>query len=167
MPFLLFAGDDQGSPISLTIQGGTNVSYSLSFEYLDQVLLPALETFGIQVERKLEYRGWSHGSIQLGSATFRIKPLSPRHTLKAPEWPKESGTVSKIAVSMIVPGDIQKVLRRSLEFELDLVFPGIELDFVLVEDSRHKARLYTLLVAHTASGLRFGHGSYPQSAESI
>ncbi|KAG0645190.1 RNA 3 -terminal phosphate cyclase [Hyphodiscus hymeniophilus] len=157
LPFLLFAGDDQGSPITVTIQGGTNVSFSLSFEYLDQVLLPALEMFGIKVRRKLEYRGWSHGSIQVGSARFQIAPLSPGQTLKSPEWPKTPGTISKIDISIIVPRDLQEPLKRSLDFELDLVFPGVELNALLVEDSRHKARIYTLLVAHTTSGLRLGH----------
>lgn len=157
LPFLLFAGDDRGSPITVTIHGGTNVSFSLSFEYLDQVLLPALERFDIKVERKLEYRGWSHGSIQLGSAKFQIMPLSPGQTLKAPEWPKECGTISKIDVSIIVPKDLQEPLKRSLEFEINLVFPGVKLNLIIVEDSRHRARIYTLLVAHTSTGLRLGH----------
>ena len=42
LPFLLFAGGENGSPVTATIQGGTNVSFSPSFEYLDQVLLPSL-----------------------------------------------------------------------------------------------------------------------------
>ena len=157
LPFLLFAGDDQRSPITVTIQGGTNVNFSLSFEYLDQVLLPALERFGIQVERTLEYRGWSHGSTQLGLVTFQIKPLTPGQTLKAPEWPKDRGAISRIDVSIIVPRDLQEPLKRSLVFELDLIFPGIQFDVILVEDSMHRARVYTLLVAHTSTGLRLGH----------
>ena len=157
LPFLIFAGDDQGSPITVTIHGGTNVSFSLSFEYLDQVLLPALTSFGIKVKRKLDYRGWSHGSKQLGSAQFEITPLSPGQTLKAAEWPKDRGTLSKIDISIITPGDLQEPLKRSLEFELDLAFPGVDWDFILVEDSRHRARIYTLLVAHTTTGLRLGY----------
>lgn len=156
LPFLLFAGDDRGTPITVTIHGGTNVSFSLSFEYLDQVLLPALERFGIKVDRKLEHRGWSHGSIQLGSAKFQIFPLLPGQTIKAPEWPRERGTISKIDASIIVPRDLQESLKRSLQFEVDLVFPGVELNFIVVDDSRHRARMYLLLVAHTATGLRFG-----------
>lgn len=157
LPFLLFAGDDQGSPIKVTIHGGTNVSFSLSFEYLDQVLLPALERFGINVARKLEYRGWSHGSLQLGSAKFQITPLLPRHSLKAPEWPQERGAITKIDASLVVPRELLDPLKKSLEFEIGLVFPGVELNFVIVEDSRHRARIYTLLVSHTSTDLRFGH----------
>ena len=157
LPFLLFAGDDQASPIAVTIHGGTNVSFSLSFEYLDQILLPALERFGIKVERKLEYRGWSHGSRQLGSAKFQVLPLCPRQTLTAPQWPKERGTISKIDVSIIVPRDLQEPLKKSLQYRLDLVFPDAKVNFLLVEDSKHGARIYTLLVAHTTAGLRLGH----------
>ena len=155
-PFLLFAGDESGSPITATIHGGTNVSFSLSFEYLDQVLLPALERFGVKVDRKIEIRGWSHGTPQLGSAKFQFTPLLLGQTLKAPEWPNERGNIIKIDISIIVPGILIAYLKRSLIFELDLVFPEVETDFHLVEDSRHKSRIYTLLVAHTSTGLRFG-----------
>lgn len=157
LPFLLFARTGHGSAITVTIQGGTNINFSLSFEYLDQVLLPALERFGIKVERKLEYRGWSHGSTQIGSAKFQITPLAPGQTLKAPEWPKERGAIARIDVSIIAPKDLQEPLKKSLEFELDLVFPAVDSRFLLVEDSRHKTRIYTLLVAHTTTGLRLGH----------
>ncbi|KAE8454418.1 hypothetical protein EG329_000040 [Mollisiaceae sp. DMI_Dod_QoI] len=156
LPFLLFAGDEKGSPISLTIQGGTNVSFSLSFEYLDQVLLPSLERFGIKVQRKLEFRGWSHGAREIGSIKLNITPLRPGQFIRAPVWPAEPGSVSKIDVSLVVPKDLQNLLEKSLLFELDLVFPDVKINFVVVDDSRHKARIYTLLVAHTTTGLRFG-----------
>jgi RNA 3'-terminal phosphate cyclase (ATP) len=41
-------------------------------------------------------------------------------------------------------------------FELGIVFEDTEVNFVVVEDSKHPARIYTLLVAHTSTGLRFG-----------
>jgi RNA 3'-terminal phosphate cyclase (ATP) len=156
LPFLLFAGDDKGSPITITIQGGTNVSFSLSYEYLDQVLLPSLERFGIRVGRKLEFRGWSHGPQQIGSAKFAITPLAPGQTIKEPSWPKERGTITKIDASLVTPKYLQEPLKKALLFELGLVFPDVEVNFVLVDDSRHLARMYTLLVAHTSTGLRFG-----------
>lgn len=156
LPFLLFAGDEAGSSVSVVIQGGTNVSFSLSFEYLDQVLLPALERFGVEVERKLEMRGWSHGSRQIGSVKFKVKPLARGQSIKAPEWPLERGDIVKIDVSIIVPKALQETLKTTLTFELGVVFQDVEVNFVLVEDSRHNARMYTLLVAHTSTGLRFG-----------
>lgn len=156
LPFLLFAGDEKDTPISIIIQGGTNVSFSLSFEYLDQVLLPALERFGVRVDRKLEFRGWSHGTPEIGSAKFLITPLRPGQALKEPAWPPERGTITKINVSLIVPKEITQPLKVALLFELSLVFPDVEVNFIAVEDSRHKARIYTLLVAYTSTGLRFG-----------
>lgn len=156
LPFFVFAGDDSGSSITLTIQGGTNVSFSLSFEYLDQVLLPALERFGVKVDRKLEYRGWSHGTRQIGSVKFTVTPLPLGKSLKEPEWPLERGTITKIDVSLLVPEHIQEPLTNKLKFCIDRVFPGVNVNFLLVDDSKHKARNYTLLVAHTSSGLRFG-----------
>ena len=156
LPFLIFAGDDKGTPITVTIQGGTNVSFSLSFEYLDQVLLPALERFGVNVERRLEYRGWSHGTRQIGSAKFKIKPLGPGQALKEPKWPAERGNITKVDISMVVPMELKESLKTAFAFELGSVFPDVEIDFVLIEDSKHNARVYSLLVAHTTTGLKFG-----------
>lgn len=61
-----------------------------------------------------------------------------------------------IDVSLVVPTSLQAALRKSLLFELDLVFPSVDVHFKLVDDSRHISRMYTLLVAHTSTGLRFG-----------
>jgi RNA 3'-terminal phosphate cyclase (ATP) len=156
LPFLVFAADEKGTSISMVIQGGTNVSFSLSFEYLDQVLLPALERFGIKVERKLEFRGWSHGTPQIGSAKFILTPLQPGQALKEPSWPLERGSITKIDVSLLVPREMIESLKGALLFELSLVFPDVDVNFIVVEDSRHNARIYTLLVAHTSTDLRFG-----------
>lgn len=57
---------------------------------------------------------------------------------------------------MVVPTLMQEELKRALLFELDLVFPGMDLHFKLIDDSRHPSRMYALLVAHTTTGLRFG-----------
>ena len=155
-PFLLFAGDESASPIAMTIQGGTNVSYSLSYEYLDQVLLPSLERFGINVDRKLQSRGWSQGPRETGSIKLQFVPLPLGTSLQPPTWPMERGNILKIDVSIITPLNLQQTLKKTLLFELDLVFPGVEVNFAIVEDSKHKARMYALLVAHTSTGLRFG-----------
>jgi len=156
LPFLLFAGDGSGSLISVSIQGGTNVSFSLSFEYLDQVLLPALERFGIYIERQMTKRGWSHGTMEVGHVEFQIKPVPPGQSIKAPEWPLEQGTITKIDVTILVPENLQKPLTASLLFEIGVLFPDIPTEIHLLEDSKHNARIYTLLVAHTSTGLRFG-----------
>ncbi len=61
LPFLVFAGDDTGSPITLKIQGGTNVSISMSVDFLQQVQIPTLETIGLSVKCEVLQRGWSFG----------------------------------------------------------------------------------------------------------
>jgi RNA 3'-terminal phosphate cyclase (ATP) len=158
-PFLIFAGDANGEPVTLTIMGGTNVMFSLSYDYIDQVVLPSLELFGVpKVERKLEYRGWSHGARQIGSIKFKFTPLGPDQSLDMSLWPQSSdpGSVQRIDITMVVPREVKDNLKSSLKFELDLVFPGIETRLLVDEDSRHPARLYTLLVAHTVNGFRFG-----------
>ncbi|KAL2062262.1 hypothetical protein VTL71DRAFT_6528 [Oculimacula yallundae] len=156
LPFFLFAGDEAGSPITLTIQGGSNVSFSLSFEYLDQVLLPSLQRFGIKVKRELERRGWSHGTLELGSAKFTIIPLPIGQPIKELNWPAEQGSISRIDVSYLVPKELQSSMREALTSELSYQYPSIEVNFVLEDDSHHRARFYALLVAHTTTGFRVG-----------
>lgn len=159
-PFLLFAGSPQNEPVELEISGGTNVSWSPSYEYLDQVLLPTLQdAFGVRVERRLVSRGWSIGSPQRGSVWFRIQPLKRDETLKL----RDPSRISKksdfeaisIDVSIIVPQDMHESLTRTLARDLDKLFPDVELNFVLVEDSRHDARMYVMLVARSGT-LRWG-----------
>lgn len=92
----------------------------------------------------------------IGEVKFVVKPVELGRYLEAPEWPMEKGSVSKIDVSLVVPRQMQEVLRKALIFKLGLVFPDVEANFKIVEDSKHDARIYTLLVAHTSTDLRFG-----------
>ncbi|CAG8978183.1 hypothetical protein HYALB_00013175 [Hymenoscyphus albidus] len=156
LPFLLHASDKKGTPIALSIEGGTNVGFSPSFKYIDQVLLPSLERFGINVERHLESRGWSRGSRQIGSAKFKIDPIPLGQPLSPPDWPTERGYITKIDISIIVPLAMHGSMKKAFLSELETVFPETNTDFLIVEDSRHIARLYTILVAYTSTGLRFG-----------
>lgn len=108
------------------------------------------------MDRKLECRGWSHGVPQTGSVKFQFVPLCPGQTLKQPTPPSERGTICKVDISIIVPSYLRDLLRKTLVFEVNLVFPSADINFVVSEDSGHKAQMYTLLVAHTSTGLRFG-----------
>lgn len=176
-PFLLFAGNDKNEPITLDISGGTNVSYSLSYEYLDQVLLPALEdAFGIKVERKLLARGWSLGKQQRGRVQFTFKPLKPGDTLvprKGYAYARQDPMpvvedVHRIDVSMIVPASMLDKMRSALVEDLDQLFPDVEVEFKVEEDSGAESRIYVLLVAH-AGDVRWGRDvltSMPKKASS-
>jgi RNA 3'-terminal phosphate cyclase (ATP) len=155
-PFLLFAGNDKGEPITLRISGGTNVSSSLSFEYLDQVLLPVLQdAFGITVHRRLLSRGWSLGKQQRGTVEFKFRPLKPGETIKLKDNSVYAGgeplptvdDIREIDVSMIVPADMHDTLRGDLEVALGALFDDVEVNYKVVEDSRADSRIYVLLVA--------------------
>lgn len=65
LPYLLFSGAKE--KIRVRITGGTNVSNSPSYEYIDQVLIPILKFIGIpRIEANLQSRGWSQGITRLG-----------------------------------------------------------------------------------------------------
>ncbi|KAH7037507.1 RNA 3'-terminal phosphate cyclase-domain-containing protein [Microdochium trichocladiopsis] len=158
-PFLLFAGTEDDEPIILEIHGGTNVSWSLSYEYLDQVLLPTLkEQFDIDVERRLLIRGWAQGSQRRGTVWFKIKPIRPGQTLKprlhgeptnqSPK-PGETPRLDRIDVSLIVPSNMQSALQNAISSDLEDLFPDTSVHFIVSEDSGHESRIYILLVAHS------------------
>ncbi|OTA93193.1 hypothetical protein M434DRAFT_395893 [Hypoxylon sp. CO27-5] len=161
-PFLLFAGNESGDPIELEIDGGTNVSFSLSYEYLDQVLLPTLQDrFGITVERQLKKRAWAVGPQFRGRIWLKFQPLIPGQSLKPREpWDKpisaEDFKLSHIDINILVPSALQEPLQNTLVSDLGQLFPDVDIKFVVTEDSGHDARMYTLLVAHSQTGLRWG-----------
>ncbi|KAJ1335750.1 RNA 3'-terminal phosphate cyclase (ATP) [Microdochium nivale] len=162
-PFLLFAGTPDEKPIELEIHGGTNVTWSLSYEYLDQVLLPTLkEQFDIDVERQLLARGWAQGSQRRGAVWFKIKPLRPGQTLKPqaraslyrqPQLrPGSIPGLERIDVSLIVPSNLKVDLQNAIVTDLDTLFPDTGVHFIISEDSGHESRIYILLVAHGIIG---------------
>lgn len=161
-PFLLFAGNENNEPVELTISGGTNVSFSLSYEYLDQVLLPTLEGwFGISVERKLLERGWSTGPASRGSVWFKIQPLILGEKLRLKNEALGLGTrlkdfeVKSVDVTIITPTGLHTGLETALRDDLERIFPGAVVSFRHQEESNHEARMYVLLVAKSET-LRWG-----------
>ncbi|KAG6362277.1 hypothetical protein INS49_010507 [Diaporthe citri] len=156
-PFLLFAGNESGEPVELTISGGTNVSFSLSYEYLDQVLLPTLEDwFGARVDRRLDGRGWSFGPASRGTLWFRVQPVSLGETLKLRDG-LELGSrpggfdIKTIDVTIITPSTMHAELQAALRERLEKTFPGVEYDFRAPEESKHESRIYVLLVAKSVT----------------
>lgn len=158
--------------IELSIHAGTNVSFSPSYEYLDQVLLPALQDhFGIHVERRLERRRWSQGSSSepKGEIWFRFRPLRPGQTLKlispspSPSLPlpllpptrrKEENleiVITRIDISIVAPTAVLAPLERAITQDLETRFlaRAAEVQVVAKEDSGHDSRLYALLVAQS------------------
>ncbi|KAJ2990776.1 hypothetical protein NUW58_g2786 [Xylaria curta] len=162
-PYLLFSGNESNEPIELEIHGSTNPSFSPSYEYLDQVLLPTLqEKFGIVVERQLKKRAWTIGPLSEGTIWLKFQPIPPGQTLKLVNpWGEKSlsgdlNKIERIDVSILVPYAMREPMERSMVEYLGAEFPEAVIDFVINEDSGHDARMYVLAVAHSESGLRWG-----------
>jgi RNA 3'-terminal phosphate cyclase (ATP) len=161
-PYLLYAGNKSGDPMELEIYGSTNASFSPSYEYIDQVLLPTLqERFGIVVERKLKKRAWTLGPLGQGCIWLKFQPIPPGQTLKLVKpWDdeKQQGDyrMARIDVSILVPYAVREPLQTAMVEYLNSGFPEADVKFVLTEESGHDARMYVLAVAHSESGLRWG-----------
>ncbi|KAI0913465.1 RNA 3'-terminal phosphate cyclase-domain-containing protein [Ustulina deusta] len=162
-PYLLFSGNENGDPIELEINGSTNPSFSPSYEYLDQVLLPTLqERFGIVVERQLKKRAWTTGPLSQGTIWLKFQPIPPGQTLRLVKpWndkpqPGDLGKMKRIDVSMLVPYAMREPMEKAMVEYLGHEFPEADINFVLNEESGHDARMYALAVAHSESGLRWG-----------
>jgi RNA 3'-terminal phosphate cyclase (ATP) len=161
LPFLAFAANPDSNPIELTIRGGTHTDKSPSFDFTNEVLLPVLEQrFGIRVGRKLTRRGWTVGPANRGHVTFTIYPVKPGAVL----CPRDQASrfsdigdyeVSHIDATVIVPPSLHRDFEESLRRDLGELFPSIPVNTKL-EDSEHDSRVYILLVAISASGLRWG-----------
>ncbi|KAI0400935.1 RNA 3'-terminal phosphate cyclase-domain-containing protein [Xylaria palmicola] len=162
-PYLLFAHNESGDPIELEIHGSTNPTFSPSYEYLDQVLLPVLhERFGIMVERQLKKRAWTIGPLTQGTIWLKFQPITPGQCLRLVKpWndkiqPGDLDKIKRIDLSILVPNAIRGPLENALVDSLGAEFPEAEMSFVVNEESGHDARMYVLAVAHSESGLRWG-----------
>lgn len=180
-PFLLMiGGNPKGDKLfDLHIDGATNCPDAPSFEYLDQVFLPAIQSyFGIEVICKLVRRGWGQmtpGTVRKGTIRIKFRPLEVGSTIRLRDDAKlcdQDGEdvrvtqgdgseeikygsrsldnyVRKVAVSIITPSSMHDLLKESLAENIERRFDGAEVEFKLVEDSGHCDRVYVLLVAHS------------------
>ncbi|KAF1988914.1 RNA 3'-terminal phosphate cyclase [Aulographum hederae CBS 113979] len=158
LPFILFSkasSSEIAETTYITIKGGTNVSLSPSFEYIEQVLLPTLSKIGLPpVEIDLRSRGWSTGRAEVGSITFRVNPL-PSGTHLPAFTLKDRGPIKRVRATVLAPKSYEWQTRRDLEKSLSQKLPGVELDFRL-SPSSHDKRLYLLLVATSGNGHHLG-----------
>ncbi|PKX97027.1 putative RNA 3'-terminal phosphate cyclase [Aspergillus novofumigatus IBT 16806] len=80
-PYLLHGNcisdeEPQPQPVRVKITGGTNVSFSPSYDYISQVLVPNFARVGLPpLAVRLEKRGWATGPFSLGKVTFVIHPM--------------------------------------------------------------------------------------------
>ena len=171
LPYILFsdplneatsqaASGEQVKPVChrLIVEGGTNVSKSPSFEYVDQVLLPMLcKKVGIPpIRMKMDKRGWTHGRAEVGQVTFDITPLSLASTLPCFTFTGR-GEVTRFVVSILAP-DLasRQSIRQKVLGKILRRYPEVDIDFPVDEDSRHAKRLYLHVMAETSKGFRLG-----------
>jgi RNA 3'-terminal phosphate cyclase (ATP) len=114
-PYLVYASIlstvDTKEPIKVHITGGTNVTFSPSFDYIEQVLVPNLRKLGLpKLNARLHKRGWSTGPRDLGSVTFDVYPLErpiksqTKHrfpVLKLYEYRRTA--VTKVDITILAP----------------------------------------------------------------
>lgn len=151
LPFILFSGRSSTKPFSMTIYGGTNVSLSPSYDYIDQVLLPTLSRIGLPgIKTTLHQRGWMRG--EKGSVTFKITP-HPREQKLSPFRLEDRGAIQSIRATILAPSNCQGQAERGLSDALRTSFPdlgeaALSINF---EKSLEKC-LYLLLVATSSNG---------------
>lgn len=164
LPYLLFSncshieGQNTLVPLRVTIEGGTNVSSSPSIEYISQVLLPILsQKLSIPpIIANLHKRGWSTGTIEIGSVTFDIEPLPHAYVLPTFSF-RDRGELAKVHVSILAPeATARSCIRDKVTAQLLAYNPDIEILFPVDEKSGSEKRLYLLLVAETSNGYRIG-----------
>ncbi|KAJ5685682.1 hypothetical protein N7536_008301 [Penicillium majusculum] len=80
-PYLLHVGSQASAPfVKVNITGGTNATYSPSYDYASQVIVPNFAKLGLPpLSIILNKRGWTTGPVDLGAVTFLIHTLRSRH----------------------------------------------------------------------------------------
>lgn len=80
-PYLLHVGSQAAAPlVKVNITGGTNATYSPSYDYASQVIVPNFAKLGLPpLSIILNKRGWTTGPVDLGAVTFLIHTLRSRH----------------------------------------------------------------------------------------
>lgn len=155
LPFILFSGRSPSKPFSITIHGGTNVSLSPSYDYIDQVLLPTLSLLGLPpVTASLHQRGWMRG--ERGAITFSITPLPRGQGLQSFRL-EDRGAIRSIAATILAPSWCQGQAERELSKALRSNFPHLEERALTIKFEKSPQKcLYLLLVATSSNGHKLG-----------
>lgn len=153
----------QSGQTELILKGGTNVSSSMSADYVQQVLLPVLERLThSKVQVDVLQRGWAGNAPQIGEVKVSIEGLvsdTAKHSLQT--WTAfnvlDRGNLSKLSLTITAhPPSLRATLLSRATSQIALVFPDTDLEIATNEDSNDTRRLYLLLVAHTTTGWRLG-----------
>jgi len=146
--------------LMLTLTGGTNVSKSMSGEYVQQVLLPVCQKIGLptfQVE--VVKRGWAGSAQEVGQVRIRVDrdAVSRKFRLSA-FTVSDRGVVTQIDVTIVAGSQKTRTgLRGAITALLwKAIGQDIPVNVIIDEDSGDEQRLYVLLAAHTSNGWRLG-----------
>ncbi|KAE8154125.1 RNA 3'-terminal phosphate cyclase domain-containing protein [Aspergillus avenaceus] len=118
-PYFLHAGAFLSAPerqITLSIVGGTNVSFSPSYDYVAQVLVPNLTRIGLpRLSVHLIRRGWVTGPCTLGKVMLIVDPLplcdGSNKIGTFPQFPPvdlgqyQRGTINQVEITVLAPDD--------------------------------------------------------------
>ncbi|KAE8317855.1 RNA 3'-terminal phosphate cyclase/enolpyruvate transferase [Aspergillus transmontanensis] len=118
-PYMLHAGANSSiheRQITLSIVGGTNVSFSPSYDYVAQVLVPNFARVGLpHLSVQLIKRGWGSGPFSLGKVTLIADPLTlcedGNGAKSSPQFPPidvaqyQRGTISQVEITILAPDD--------------------------------------------------------------
>ena len=157
LPWVIFAAVDE-QPVRLMIEGGTNVSKSMSGEYVQNVMVPMFEKIGLpRFSVDVEKRGWTNGrSIEIGRVNVEIGSLKKGERLLQ-FFMTERGDIS--ALSMSVIAGTQGMRSALIKHTTQALANHPNLPPVLVglaEPSDDPKRIYLLIVASTSNGYRLG-----------
>lgn len=155
LPFLVFSLNTP--TLELTIKGGTNVSKSMSGEYVQQVLLPTLQRLGVpEIEVSVVKRGWAASSSEIGEVKITIKASDNLPFVLKPFELTDRGDLQKITLSIIAHRNTTRdILLQELTTALHVHFnPSIPIEVAISDESGDASRLYILVVAHTSNRYR-------------
>ncbi|MCJ1340040.1 hypothetical protein MMC09_005334 [Bachmanniomyces sp. S44760] len=159
LPYLVFSASQTHDlvPFRISIEGGTNCARSLSYEYVDQVLIHMLQKIGVPpIKMTLNERGWSTGKTSIGEVTFDVTPLAPGSRLPAFSL-TDPGPVHQIFVTLHAPNDeIGGMIREQIGLRVHEQWPTNIKPEWIVDERSGPGHLYLLLVAETANGFRIG-----------
>ena len=163
LPFIVFS---MNVPVfELTLKGGTNVSHSMSGEYVQQVLAPVLEHIGLpKIDVQIPRRGWANAASEIGEVVVRVdrtnivggKQCAP-FSLQ-PFQITTRGNIDKLNLSIVAhTQQIRSALTETITTLAAKALPDCPtVQVILSESSGDARRTHVLLVAHTSEGWRIG-----------
>lgn len=146
----------QGS--SVTVTGGTHVAWSPPYHYLEQVVLPALQSLGYQGRARLE--GWGFYPKGGGRITLEIQPWQEPVDWP-PAWSKQRGPLQRLWV-MSAASQVgnQVTARQARQAYNRLADQGLRAETQLVNPRAPGPGTCLFLLAEYEGGVRAGFTGY-------